>query len=303
MIINNSIISSIDSLRTNFDFVEIWDKRDIALRDLSPDRILYPDNLTKFLYGVFAHPESATLVEGMLVHPTKDKEGNEILNPIGFDTRHPALAKFTQSERIQIVALFSLGSTKFDASAIWDITATEVSFADDKVTLTNGQTLECSKQPASQPLSHKAIIVAPSSKKPSKVGGYTLQPGQATYGVFSGTKLIAIAPPYAANNSFRLEYKLEHKSNGDDITLEVFNTCTNTIVARYSDGHFYTLIDENDFVVIDGLTVTSFASTELNNRLRREVKKVKFPMIAKYDKQKSLLTITYEDGSTLEITR
>lgn len=299
MIINNSIISSIDSLRTNFDFVEIWNKRDIALRDLSPDRILYPDNLSKFLYGVFAHPESATLVEGMLVHPTKDKEGNEILNPIGFDTRHPALAKFTQSERIQIVALFSLGSTKFDASAIWDITATEVSFADDKVTLTNGQSLTLSKQPASQPLTHKAILVASSSKKPSKVGDYTLQPGQATYGVFSGTDLIAVAPPYAANNSFKFEYKVLD----GDIKLVVTDMSTDSPVALYLKGYFYTILDEDDFIVIDGLRVTCFKNEDLNNRLRREVIKAKCPQIVTYDRESALVTVTYEDGSTIELIK
>ena len=274
MKLNDSIISSVDSLRANFDFVEIWNKRDIAVRDLSPDRILYTDDLSKFLYGAFAHPENIAPVNGTLdvpVNITDDKGNKKVeVKHIEFDIRHPALARFPQSERIQIVALFLLGGGKFDTSAIRDITATEVSFADDKVTLINGQSLKCSKQPASQPLSHKVIIVASSSRKPSRVGDYTLQPGQATYGVFSGTVLIDVAPPYTANNSFKFEY---------------------------------TLLDKDDFIVIDGLSVTCFKNEDLNNRLRREVIKAKCPQIVTYDRESALVTVTYEDGSTIELIK
>ena len=68
MIINNTLISTLESLKVNFDFIEIWNKRDIAIRDLSPQYIYYANGEKVTLYNVFAHPENVIDNNGALIY-------------------------------------------------------------------------------------------------------------------------------------------------------------------------------------------------------------------------------------------
>lgn len=275
------------SLRQNFDFAEIWHKRNIAIRDLSPKYIYYPEETMVTYYEVFSHPEKSLHINGHLI---MHRESGDVELPIDIDDN--CLTNFSPPERIQILALHKLADARISQTASETI-ANAVDLSPNKIILNNGQSLICSNvDHADSPLSHKAIIVDPSSKKSSKVGDFTLQPGQATYGIFSNNTLVAVAPPFKSNNSFHLEYELV----GDIVTLIVTDTATNMQVTKYGKGHFFCLLGENDFVVIDGLIVSCFNNEDLNNRLRQDVVKSKSPEII--ETNGDIIKIIYKDQTT-----
>jgi len=284
MKINNVLISSLDSLRINFDFIEIWNKRDIAIRDLSPCFINYCSEDLISCYGALSNPDKVKSEDGKLILQTD--AGNIILP---FEITSNLLNNFTQSEKIQIAALYYLADREL-SKEILDVCLNEISLSEDRVILKNGNSLLCG-QHVDGMLTHKAIIVEPTSKKPSTVGNYILQPGQATYGVFCKHTLIAVVPPYNHNSSFYAEYEIF----GDDIILVVTDVATNTQVAKFANGHYYSMLGDNDFVVINGLIVSCFNNEDLNNRLRQNVIKSKSPEILEVIN--GIIKVIYKDNT------
>lgn len=285
MRINDCIVTSLESLKANFDFIEIWNKREIAIRDLSPNRIFYSSDDLVAYYDAFAHPENVIFDNGQLF---LRKETGDI--SLSLDINNVLLKNFSPLEKIQVLALYRLAQTDL-TEAILEVQIEESSISNDIVNLKNGKSLVC-KTATTGSLTHKIIKVDSSSKKASKVGEYILQPGQVTYGVFCENSLIAVAPPYENNSSFLIEYELV----GDDVILVVTDVATNTQVARYANGHFYSVLGDNDFVVINGLIVSCFNDEGLNNRLRQTVVKVKSPEIVEVNEK--TIKITYKDNTT-----
>lgn len=287
MKINNKIISSLSSLRVNFDFCEIWNKKEIAIRDLSPTLIHYPNNELTSYYYAFANPDNVNHENGKLVLHLGE-EGT-ILD---LNITDKIFKDLSLKERVQISALHKLANVELGDS-ITDILNNEIGLDGDVVTLKNGQSISLSKRSAncSAELVHKPIIVDNSSKKKSKIGYYFLEPGQGTFGVFCNGELIMVAPPFSNNASYHFEYELMDGS----LSLTVNDAATNTQVAKYGNAHFYAILGDNDFVVINGLIVSCFNNEDLNNRLRQGVVKAKSPEYIITDGK--TITVVYKDNS------
>lgn len=285
MKINDKIISSLDSLRANFDFIEIWNKREVAIRDLSPLYIYYPDDIAVY-YEVFANPGNIINDNGKLIF---HKENEDV--ELSLDIDNKLLSKFSFTERVQILALHAIANVQI-SETVKDALIDVVSIDDDKITLKNGSSINYGKKKnGEKTLTHKSIVVSATSKKNSKVGNITLAPGQMTFGVFCGKELIDVVPPCDENHTYRLEYEM----CDDTVTLNVTDIATCNIVAKYKNAHYYALIGEKDFVVIDGLLVSCFANEDLNNRLRQNVIKAKIPEMLKVEG--NAIHIIYRDYS------
>lgn len=285
MKINNKIISSLDSLKANFDFVEIWNKRKVAVRDLSPLHMYYPDNLVVY-YEAFANPDKVANNGGKLIF-NKENEDVELF----LDIDNKFLGKFSITERIQILALHTIADTQI-TETVSDVLIDAVSVDGDKITLRNGCSINYGKDTnGNSQLTHKSIIVPVSSKKSSKVGNICLSPGQMTFGVFCGKDLIDVVPPCDENNTYRLEYEMRD----DDVILSVTDIATCNKVAEYKNAHYYAFIGETDFIVIDNLIVSCFANEDLNNRLRQNVIKPKRPEILRLEG--NTIHVIYKDNS------
>ncbi len=286
MKLNDKVISSLDSLRVNFDFIEIWNKRSIAIRDLSPSLIYYPNKGMIAYYEAFAHPENVINNNGVLVLHCVDTDIDLSMN-----IEDKLLSKYSMVERIQILALHKLADvplTDVISNAIVDTITVNA----NEIILDNGQSLSCVRsQKECGPFSHKPIFVRDTSKKKSKVGDYYLEPGQMTYGVFCDGVLVDVVAPYATNSSFHLEYELID----NNITLVVLDNATNNQVAKYSNAHYYALLGETDFIVINGLIVSCFNNEDLNNRLRQTIVKAKSPEIVKVNE--NVLQVVYKDNT------
>lgn len=286
MKINDKIISSLDSLKVNFDFCEIWNKKEIAIRDLSPALIHYPNNELLSYYYAFANPGNVNNENGTLV---LHLESEDII--LNLDTTDKRVKDIPLKERIQILALHKLASIE-PCDSIKDIFYNDIALEGDVVTLKNGQSISLSKNVNSSALLvHKAIIIDPTSKKRSKVGNYFFEPGQGTFGIFCNGELIMVAPPYGNNAAYHLEYEFIDGT----LLLTVNDAATNSQVARYNNAHFYAMLGDNDFIVINGLIVSCFNNEDLNNRLRQSVVKAKSPEYLKTDGQ--TITVVYKDSS------
>lgn len=285
MKINDKIISSLDSLRANFDFIEIWNKREVAIRDLSPLYIYYPDDIAVY-YEAFANPGNVINDNGKLIFHTESEDVE-----LSLDIDNKLLSKFTFTERVQILALYAIANVQI-SETVKDALIDVVLIDDDNITLKNGSSINYGKKKSGEHLlTHKSIVVSETSNKSSKVGNITLSPGQMTFGVFCGKELIDVVPPCDENHTYRLEYEM----CDDTVILTVTDIATCNIVAQYKNAHYYALIGEKDFVVIDGLLVSCFANEDLNNRLRRDVIKAKKPEMIKVDG--NAIYIIYSDNS------
>lgn len=285
MKINDKIISSLDSLRANFDFIEIWNKREVAIRDLSPLYIYYPDDIAVY-YEAFANPGNVINDNGKLIFHTENGDVELLL-----DIDNKLLGKFSFTERVQILALHAIANVQI-SETVKDALIDVVSIDGDRITLKNGTPINYGKKKSGEiPLTHKSIVVSAVSKKNSKVGNISLSPGQMTFGVFCGKELVDVVPPCDENHTYRLEYEM----CDDTVTLNVTDIATCNIVAKYKNAHYYALIGEKDFVVIDGLPVSCFANEDLNNRLRQNVIKSKIPEMLKVEG--NAIHIIYRDNS------
>lgn len=286
MKLNDKLISSLDSLRVNFDFIEIWNKRDIAIRDFSPAHLYYPNSDKVACYEAFAHPENVSNENGMLIlHGT---HGN---TPLSLDADNDLLSTFSATERIQISALHKLADVPVTEN-VGKAMVDNIPLTANEVVLNNGQSLNCSElKVGSCSLMHKAIIVPETSGKKSKVGEYYLAPGQMTYGVFCDGVLVDVVPPFATNTSFHLRYEMID----NEVTLIVIDNSTNNQVAKYRNAHYFALLGESDFIIINGLIVSSFNNEDLNNRLRQNIVKAKSPEIVSVDGDH--IQIVYKDNT------
>lgn len=241
------------------------------------------------LYEAFAHPEKVRNDNGNLI--LHDEHGDI---PLSLDVENSLLSKYSMVERVQILALHKLACVSI-SEIVSEAVVDTISMNTNEVVLNNGQSLNCSKlKDGCGRLTHKAIIVSVGSKKKSKVGDYYLAPGQMTYGVFCEGELVDVVPPYATNSSYHLEYEMINNV----ITLVVIDNATNNQVAKYCNAHYFALLGENDFIVINGLIVSGFNNEDLNNRLRQTIVKAKSPEIIKVNED--YIQVVYKD-STKEI--
>lgn len=268
MKINGRLISSLDSLRVNFDFIEIWNRKEIAIRDLSPVHIYYPSQELLAYYEGFSHPEVVVNKDGNLFVRLNDKDIK-----ISLDLDNKLLEQFQILDKIRILSLHKLAGHSITAVNI-DMIDDSIPETSHEIHLKNGKSIKYGNNTNDQsPLTHKAIFVADNSQKNSMVGKYSLSSGECTYGIFQGSNLIDVVPPHSSNASYRLTYE----QCNDKIYLIVTDVATDTCVAEYRNAHYYALLGDKDFIVINGLMVTCFHDEDLNNRLRQYVVKAKSP--------------------------
>ena len=139
MKINDKIISSLDSLRANFDFIEIWNKREVAIRDLSPLYIYYPDDIAVY-YEAFANPGNVINDNGKLIFHTENGDVELLL-----DIDNKLLGKFSFTERVQILALHAIANVQI-SETVKDALIDVVSIDGDRITLKNGTPINYGKK-------------------------------------------------------------------------------------------------------------------------------------------------------------
>lgn len=137
MKLNDRIISSLDSLRVNFDFIEIWNKRSVAIRDLSPSLIYYPNKELIAYYEAFAHPENVINNNGVLVLHCVDKDIELTMN-----IEDKLLSKYSLIEHIQILALHKLAGVSL-TEVVSDAVVDAIPMNANEIILDNGQSLSC----------------------------------------------------------------------------------------------------------------------------------------------------------------
>lgn len=285
MKLNNIYISSLKSLSKNFDFVELWYKRDIAIRDLSPEKLYYEDDSKPF-YNAFACPEIATYQNGVLTIGDTEITLEE--------SKVKLLDRFSPADAIRIICIYKLANQAIN-SEILRINEHSISNIGNEIILRHGVHMSCEKMDRNTKieLSHKVIRVPKEEIRNSKVGDYTLKPGMATYGIFCNDALVYVVPPSAHNESFYLKFSYE---NGNMLLL-VKNTSSGKSIMTYRDVHGYALLGHTDFAVIEGGNVYCFCRENLNNRLRRQVLQSMSPEILHI--QNDTLTVIYKDGSEI----
>lgn len=292
MRLNNKLITSLDALRANFNIHEIWNKLDIAVRDLSPEKIHYSSDDEIVYYSLLAHKEEAEIDSDFNV----TIQGRKINVTLTTDEKN-YLEKLSPHDAVAVIALYKLTNKKIDRE-VQKLSLENIDLQRDKIILEYGASIKISKLSSldNTPLVSKQITVSTNQSIPSKVGNIKLNPGDSTYGVFQGNKLIALSPTQAYNHAFALSYQLNEKGK---LLLRVTDRHTGIIIIEYEEVHFYTLLGDNDFIVIDGLLVRCFTNENLNNHLRRSVSLVRKPTIVSIIED--IITITYQDCSTLKI--
>lgn len=290
MKINNQLITSLQAFKTQFSFIEIWSKIDIAVRDLSPSKLHYKNAADINFYRVFKSPDLCKIVNNSIEFIDGDIIFTINSEELGF------LDGLIEANKIRIIALYCLARKNIPVE-IFELAAPVIAGNEDEILLKFGNQIKLSDIPITpnMELTYKLIKVSPDATTKSTVGDITLEPGQATFGVFSGNKLVAVSPAEASNNAFYLKYMVSQES----VRLIVYDQQSGLIVAKYPKAHYFTLIGDNNFAVIDGLSVMCFVDEDLNRRIRRSIECLSAPQIIVADER--VLTITYKDGTKKEI--
>lgn len=292
MKINNQLITSLEAFKSKFNFIEIWNKIDIVVRDLSPNELYYKNATDIIFHKVIESPNLYKIVNNSI----KPLDGSNIEFPV--DAKELSfLDGLTEANKIRIIALYRLAQKDIPAD-ICLLAATTIAGDTDEIILKFGNQIKLSDISVgpNMELTHKLIKVSPEATTKSKVGNITLKPGQATFGVFSGSELVAVSPAEDYNKAFYLEYAISQEG----VKLIVHDQQSGLIVAEYPKAHYFTLIGDNNFAVIDGLSVTCFVDEDLNRRIKKSIERIFAPQIIVADER--TLTVTYKDGTSQIIT-
>lgn len=286
MRLNNKYITSITSLRNNFNFFEVWHKIGALIRDLSPNEIYYSSDDEKFFYNVISSPQEYRFENSCFL--SKDGDSREI----DLSTEElSAIEGIAPESLVRIIAIAKLAQVTIpqDISTLFK----PVDHEESCIILRNGANLQFIEHyDKSKELVSKPIKVPKDSYLKSFVGGVELEPGQCTFGVFSGNDLVAVSPRQAQNNKYYLSYE----ERDGQIMLVAIERSSGMEVASWPNASFFTLVGENNFSFITGTSVSSFDNEDLNNRLRREIKKAFRPRSLKFVDNK--LIVVYSDSNT-----
>lgn len=289
MKLNGQIITSLNSFRLQFNLFEIWRKRNIFVRDLSPAIIFYNDENDKIYYNTVVSPSLAKftnqneIVVGDL-HITITKEEGDYIKD------------FQIEEKIQIIALTRLAKKSIPKEICHfssvtknnDTAAIELSYGEslaiNPITIEKGVHLQT-----------KMITVNSDSKMDSMIGKNYLHPGQTTYGVFVGDDLVCVCPQEESNSLYRLSF---HKTE-TSAKLVVTDRTSDMVLLEYPNAHWFVKINDNNFALIDGKSVLCINNEDLNRRVRGIVERSFSPTILKCDSK--YLYVIYADGSEEKI--
>ncbi len=300
MLLNNKHITSLENFRKYFNFFEVWHKISAFIRDLSPSEIFYGTasscgSLSSYiinlddilLYNAIANPDDYKFKDSQIISESVIIQINLLEEEVA------ALENVPAEETVRVIAMSRLAKVNIpsDISTLFN----EINVEDEKcIILSNGANIKISEHyDKNKNLITRPIKVAKSSKLSSRVGDFTLNPGQCTYGVFCGNKLIAVSPNQLENKKYHLSYE---ERNGT-IYLVAIERSSTMEVAKWANATYVTLIGETNFAIINETSVLVFENEDLNNKLRREIERAFFPSFLKFEDNK--LTVFYSNSGSI----
>lgn len=291
MKLNGKIISSLESLKLNFNYLEIRHKLNVAIRDLSPQFLYYKYEKDKRFFYAFEFPDKVEWKGDELIF----EDSYSILLKLSEEEKF-IINELPEKERVRTIAIYKLAKKEID-NEVLKISSPVSEDIGEEILLNGGVILNCTPEyiQYGHSLEHKLIRIKEDSKSPCLVGGYEMKAGQSTYGVFYKDKLVAVCAPASYNEAYYLEYGAE---DGKTI-LKVYDKDSDILIAKYKNAHYYCLIEEKNFAVIDGLLLYSFTNQGLNHRLRKCILNTRNPEIIYQDGDK--LKIIYDDSTIEEI--
>ncbi len=284
MRLRGNLITSLASLRENFDLREIWANLTAAVRDLAPDRIFYPSDDGKVYYQALRSPETAKLIPGGVKGREDDvlSVGGETFSIRMSDSEREILAAMDGQDRIRMVAIHLLagrpvteealrltemvsdGMFRFiDPSYVCRHVWEEGGRSDLLLEWPYGSRMAVGELiPGGNPLK-SVVIRVPENSRPLRAGDCVLNPGEATYGVFQevgagngvGLRLVAVSPVRVGRSLF-----LQFDCTGAGMELTVRNR-SGAVVRRYGDAVFCALVGNEDYAVINGCRIVSSSET------------------------------------------
>lgn len=285
MKLNNKTITSLIALKQNFNFLELWGKREQALYSLHPSVMPYHRAEALLFYRAFASADKVLLSDAqeMILQDGCHVAINLTADELNY------LKPFSHVEQIKIIALHQMVEQPV-REEIKQVLRPYRELQDGEIELLPGATLPCDdiKQNAPATLQRR-IIRAPQDAQPCHVGNYLLPPGKATYGVFQGDTLVAVAPPSCKNDKYRLEYMRDN----DGLTLLV-TSLDSAHTRRIPGVCFYNLLEPDDFLFIRLRQVRTNRNETLNLHFNNYIQPIKNPLIVECND--CGIRIVYESG-------
>lgn len=286
MKLNGKIITSLAAFRCNFCFAELWNKLGIFKRDMSPKYIEYIDDEI-VLYKAICSPADFIVKNGVLC----DSEGDAVFMFEKLDAGElKVLDKINGDNKVLVAAITRLAHTKITNDILrFFITPVAIEEESNKIVIEGGQKLPLVPKPSGS-IKLRSVLVSDNkeSKSYAEVGIYKLQPGESMFGVFCGNKLVAACPHEDKNNRFKLIVE-----NGG--VLSVYDRSSGELVVFYKDARFFSMVNDDNFAVVDGRTVRTYQNEDLERRIRNKVQKIYNPIMVVCENDN--LIVTYEDGS------
>lgn len=303
MQLNNKQITSLESFQSNFNFSEAWHKIDVVIRDMSPEFIFYKDCIDLALYNGIKSPQSVIINNSLInlsncCNKNEDKEKCEFKCNFEINKdENNNIVSLDNDDKIRAILLARLGKLDQVPPEFQSLSKHIKDSDNNVIVLTSGAGLKIStrKIKIGDNLTTKLIKVSSDSVCDSYVGKVKLEKGQYTYGVFCGEELIDVCPREAKNKSFKLEFGL--RDNKPVLIVTDINNANSPM--EFSNVHYYTLIGDDNFAIIENKSVRCIKNENLNNTINSRVMKILSPQIIKCENSK--LYITYKNGSNISI--
>lgn len=288
MKLNNRLITSLEAFRQNFDFCQAWNKIDVVVRDLSPSKVTYGeyDTAARGLYKALADPSTAQYIDGAL----QAADGTLLTRLTAVEAT--AAESLGAEQQVRVIALCRLGGVPLTKELISHAN-NEVSFDGNELVLRPWQVVKKENMPSKCKLEYKLMRLPETVLGKAYVGDIVLNPGDVTYGVFAGAHLVAVSPTKVKNDKYYLYY--EEVASG--VVLKVKEMGRE--VCQYKNAHFFALVGNDNFVVINGTGVEFYTNSHLSAALGRKISILNEPQIVEV--VDSNLIVTLEDASQIRI--
>ena len=289
MKINGKIISSIQDLRQNFNFIELWQKLPVFQRDLNPTNVSYTEE-DKSIYDFFINADKVTINNDSM------QLGNNIKHLSNDQKPILEINELSQSDRVKIIALFTLVKKEIPLNLI-KVLFKPISEYGDSLCLSYGKSISlCDNPQINGDLTTKKIFVLPSSINESQIGNVILKPGEVTYGIFAKDSLVNVCPNEQVNQSFHLKFHLlpDYRTK-----LVVTNISTGSIIAEYPDCTYFSPLRDNNFILINKGLVECFHDSYLMNTIRKKIELIDEPQY--FEINDTAIIFTLKKGNKVKI--
>lgn len=306
MRLNNRLISSLDAFRRNYSFLEVWNKLNVFLRDLSPQNINYYDDEKeqdeKPLYLAISDPSLYRFNDDGELINIKERQKITCFDSLTKDEQQ-IICGLNNDDKVRVAAITRLAQTAITDDILKQITTTSSLFEqnnDKEIILDVWQSI-----PLSQITNNnfekklRSVFVSvkgkdkenPFNESYAKVGDIKLKPGEKTIGVFCGNRLIAACPHKAENRKYRLVFE----EIDNCIGLKVYDRSSGKVETIFPNARFFTMIGDNNFAVVEEGLVNTYQNVNLDKKIRTKVNILKKPIMVNV--KDDILIITYENGS------